>query len=429
MSRLREGPISWAQHPHLERHARQRTRAGEMGWLRRVVDVPFKADVPEVEAALHAVIRRHEALRSTFALDRWGRSSQVVWAPDDRPLTFSLPPQARGGAHVIGEAAPYDPARDWPVRYAMGFSEGGNLRIFVTATHAAADYHGLRVLCDDILGALRAPGGVIVGTPAELQPVDIAEFERSPQGRNGNDRAIGHWISHRDEFAACHERLWGQRRGIGGRQLSATVAFADLRERVDAVVEESRVPASAVMISAVSRAFSMLVGWDVTCFDLVVANRHLPRSGHAVCTLSQRGLLVLPEPTSLGLGEYSKACLPSILAAARSAHYNIEDLEMAMARKGSDQLLRQRLFTVNIIKSDRSLTGRELAETARTEIRISSMNKLEKDVREARHYAYAHLFCFLHPNAIGLVLYTHPELLGESRVEEFVSLIRAVMND
>src|SRR5215212_6803857 len=123
-------------------------------------------DVPALEASLHEVCARHEALRTTFGT-RNGEPVQVVGPP--RPVSLArvdlrgLPPEAREAdvSRLIARESrrPFDLSRDLMLRATLVRLDDEENALLLVTHHIAADGQSVSVLFDDLsalYNALRA---------------------------------------------------------------------------------------------------------------------------------------------------------------------------------------------------------------------------------------------------------------------------------
>ena len=137
-----------------------------------------------LERALREVIRRHEALRTTFAVVL-GEAAQVIGAPLEAPFPWidlrSLPVEARQAEtrRRIDEEArrPFDLARGPLVRMAFLWLADHEQVLLASLHHIVADGWSLGVLVRELVALFQA---FATGRPAPLPdlPVQYADFAR-----------------------------------------------------------------------------------------------------------------------------------------------------------------------------------------------------------------------------------------------------------
>ncbi len=131
-------------------------------------------------AALTAVARRHETLRTRFA-DLAGRPVQIVAAP--QPLTLpeidlrSVPPARRpAGAAALARAEaerPFDLAADLPLRVLLLRVDDAEWWLLLTVHHIVADGWSMGVLVRELSALYREQPG---SEPLPALPVQYADF-------------------------------------------------------------------------------------------------------------------------------------------------------------------------------------------------------------------------------------------------------------
>ncbi|MDA0990534.1 MAG: amino acid adenylation domain-containing protein, partial [Verrucomicrobia bacterium] len=148
-------------------------------------------DVPRLIQVLGSLTRRHESLRTVFAVDA-NAVLQVVQPQMDWPVErVPLPDDGEPWAHPElqrAARAPFDLARGPLVRAVVGQSETHTYLLLVFH-HSIVDGWSLRILYRE-LGALYSRPASPLDAPSTIQPVDFAHWQRAPE-RASNWRA-GH---------------------------------------------------------------------------------------------------------------------------------------------------------------------------------------------------------------------------------------------
>jgi amino acid adenylation domain-containing protein len=139
-------------------------------------------DVPVLAAALSEIVRRHEALRTTFP-EVDGRPVQRIEPPRPVPvpvvdLSAVFPEEAR---RLAGEAAgrPFDLLRDLPLRALLVRTAPEEHELLLTLHHIAADGWSLEILARELEALYRRGGGSVSPlTELPLQYADWAVWQR-----------------------------------------------------------------------------------------------------------------------------------------------------------------------------------------------------------------------------------------------------------
>jgi amino acid adenylation domain-containing protein len=171
--------------------------------------------LPIWSATLAALVRRHEALRTTF-LTEAGRPMQVIApgraAPAPAPLEVDLrrlPPERRAAELIrVGEALgrrPFDLAagpllRAAVVRVAGGGSGGADEAVYLVLHHLIADGWSLTVLLGEMAALYEAAlhGRAAAQPPLPVQAVDHAVWQRQWLQGETLERELSYW---RDQLA------------------------------------------------------------------------------------------------------------------------------------------------------------------------------------------------------------------------------------
>ncbi|GAA0587386.1 condensation domain-containing protein [Streptomyces crystallinus] len=263
------------------------------------VFLPGKGTVDDVVAVCAELVTRHESLRTKFFSGADGSLVQAV------ARSGSL--EAEIYATGPGEDAQfvYDAWRRRSRDRTFDLRGGPPLRALVVVTghtpvlaafcvsHLAADLMSMRTLAAEALSLLAARTARTCGPPPAVtrQPVEQAEFERSPQGRALLARSHAHW---RQQLASAPVTMFPGRpdpRGPGrpdrsSAAMDSTAAFLAVR----ALAGQWRVSTSAVLLTAVGLLLGARSGQPVCALRLLAANRTHPALQHTVANLHQEVL-------------------------------------------------------------------------------------------------------------------------------------------
>lgn len=160
--------------------------------------------LPRVRGALGYLVRRHEALRTTYHLDTEGEPRQRVHPPGALPLTVATTEQdgTPAPAEVVDalRTKSFDLATEWPLRLCVITTARAPKQLVVVLNHIAADAWTVDELEREInaLGAGITTGRPVTLEPVRHQPLDLARHEASPAAAEGKDRSMAYW---RDELA------------------------------------------------------------------------------------------------------------------------------------------------------------------------------------------------------------------------------------
>lgn len=170
-------------------------------------DLPDGATVAGIRLMLNYLVRRHEALRTTYHLDPAGPRQQVH-PPAGLPLVTVT--SERDGAESPAEAverlnlAEFDLASEWPIRACVVTAGGVPRQLVLVLNHMAFDAWTVEMLERElrVVGAAIAGGRPAVLEPVRHQPLDLARHESSPAAIAVKDRAMARWRAEIEQLPA-----------------------------------------------------------------------------------------------------------------------------------------------------------------------------------------------------------------------------------
>ncbi|MBO3750530.1 hypothetical protein J5X84_31020 [Streptosporangiaceae bacterium NEAU-GS5] len=314
----RSGPLTWAQqHMHL--------LIQELGPQSQSVNLKFSwplratAGEDEVLAALRDTVETFDALRTVTV----GDEQRVL-----RSGELAVPVVEAGAGAVVATAGrvaeamwavPFDIAGEWPLRAAL-VSSGGRLRhLVLAASHLAIDQGGGEWIQHRLRGVLaRPPAPVAVPEPVH-QPLDEAEWERSPEGAQRGERAIAH---HEATYQAMPQTMLPRAAAEVERPRFRYLQYdsAALALAVGALAARHKVGHSAVLYAGICAIAGHVSALDRAFLQLTVGNRIAPRTRYSV------GMHTQDVPVSVELGDASIADViarsgTAITRAARFGQY------------------------------------------------------------------------------------------------------------
>src|ERR1041385_4301082 len=169
----RSGPLSWGQLviwlefeglPPGQRH-----QLNEQRW----VALPAGVQRRHVEAAVAALLARHQVLRSTGEIDAHGDPLQTVHDPAPVPVeTVDVPGEPDERALLDGPFAhlarrPFQLEREWPVRTGLVTRGGRPWKLLLVVHHIAIDAWSFRILSRELSELASAAAA---GRPPALAP-------------------------------------------------------------------------------------------------------------------------------------------------------------------------------------------------------------------------------------------------------------------
>lgn len=234
-------------------------------------ELPANASLVRVRSVLNYLIRRHEALRTTYHLDTDAGPQQRVHPPAAVPL-LAVTAERDGTAspsEVIERlsAREFDLAAEWPIRACVITTAGVPCQLVMVLNHMAFDAwtmdrfeHELQVL-----GAGIGSGRPATLEPIRYQPIDLARYEASPQALAAKDRAMAYW---RDEIAELPADTFGSRRGAktgtGPEPHSASLTSPALLHASRRIGQRNHVWPSVVHLAAYTTVMAAYTSGEVT---------------------------------------------------------------------------------------------------------------------------------------------------------------------
>ncbi|WP_246467888.1 condensation domain-containing protein [Allocatelliglobosispora scoriae] len=199
----------WLRHQHLPPAARHEAH------IVISFELPPGVSLAGLRATLNYLVRRHEALRTTYHFDLAADPQQRVQPPSALPVTVVS--TERDGTETPAEAierlstTEFDLAEQWPIRACVLTAGGRPKQLITVLNHMAFDAWTVDRFEREIeaLGAGIAAGRPAVLEPIRHQPCDLAQYESSPRAVAIKDGALAYW---RDEIATMPADTFALRR-------------------------------------------------------------------------------------------------------------------------------------------------------------------------------------------------------------------------
>ncbi|WP_406313217.1 condensation domain-containing protein [Streptosporangium sp. NBC_01639] len=312
-------PLTWGQQAiwRLTRWLDDGDPYFNMPWT---LPVYGRRDLDTVLLALRRLVERHETLRTTCEetpvgpvqrVAREGRLTVEVFdAGEAKPLAAARELSADLAAKG------FDYATEPPLRCAVVTGGGRPRAVAFALSHLAVDGWALDILAADWKGLL---AGDDLPDPG-WQPLDQSAFEREGAGAARGERAFRHWRAAlervpRSLFDFPRREPEEQRFVRVGMESAAVAAAAEtLAARWSVSTASVLTTASAVLLAA-------LTGHGAAVMQLIVANRHDPRTSVMAGTAVQDGLFVLDLPEGT-FADAVRAGHRQALTTYRHAHYD-----------------------------------------------------------------------------------------------------------
>ena len=230
-------------------------------------DLPDGASVAGLRAVLNYLVRRHEALRTTYHLSETS-PTQRVHPPGPLPLTVVTTERdgAASPAEVIEQLSvtDFELATEWPVRACVVVADGRPRQLVLVLNHMAFDAWAVEMFERElqVLGAGVAKGRPAVLEPVRHQPVDLARHEASAPALAAKDAALARWRVRIEELPA--DIFSGRRQPGGSAACSATLTSPALLGATRQIAQQHRVWPYLVHLAAYSMVLAAYTGGPAT---------------------------------------------------------------------------------------------------------------------------------------------------------------------
>ena len=265
---LREGPLQWGMAWEAWLTFQSERKAQYPG-LNFEHEIPADTPLRTVEAAVAALIERHEVLRTTFAADEDGHPVQRVWSPEP-VVVHELDRVADPDAVEAFKTRDFEIDTEWPCRFAV-VSRGEGQALLASFSHIAMDDLAREILMRDFgeiwdaASSDRKPDL----PPVECQPLDYAVYERSEKTSALRERSKQYWQQKLDEMPGAElGEVPEFTRYVNCRMRSRPAAL-----RLERIAKHIGVPMSAVFTAVFSLAVKGATSKDVLPLEVASHGR------------------------------------------------------------------------------------------------------------------------------------------------------------
>ncbi|MEU6477895.1 condensation domain-containing protein [Streptomyces sp. NPDC047017] len=310
-------------------------------------------DVPDdtVLAALTALVRQYESLRTNFLQDDRGRPVQAVRPPWEVAFEERTEGDASDLPAVTERLAAraIDPARDRPVRFALINEPGKGAWVVAMAMHSAIDGQSWAVLERAFLALMDTEGGAPPFPPAR-QPREQAELDHSADKARYRERVRAYW---RDRYRTIPQGMFPDYRPapvghFDGHTPPSPYERVTLKSRAlsfaaERVAARRKMSPGVVYLAAFGAALSSLSGSKRCVVSMDTANRADPLLSAAVGCFFQPALVVfdvMAQDTSEAL---LTKVFRAVVAAQRHARYSTLEMTEERARVGHERGMHLRI--------------------------------------------------------------------------------------
>lgn len=320
------------------------------------LNIRFRVHLPpgvtreQVLGALHALVRRHEALRTRFVAGPDGEPRQSC---DDGEPAVEIRETGPGGVRRLAVREeerlwrePFQHEYEWPLRACVIVADGSPRQVVFVLSHLAVDAWGCSVLRADFLALLRDERAE--PACAGWQPRARAAYEMSLLGRRAAATALDHW---RRVLETLPSTTFPVRPEAGETPLFPGVGLHSvaLAAAARVLAGRYRVGPAAVLVGVLSAVIGVRTGTDAVPLFLAAGNRSTPMDAASVGTFYQGApALIRLESGSLA-GTVRNAHRASTLAYLRGQSDPREVARLlaeVRARRGADIDLSS---TVNVV--------------------------------------------------------------------------------
>ncbi|GGM22160.1 condensation domain-containing protein [Dactylosporangium sucinum] len=307
---------------------------GEADWAGGTMPLRDGQTVAELAALLAAVMGRHQSLRTRFRLDEAGQPRQslsaegevcleVVEAGDRDPETVAEAVRERL------ETAPFDPAEDWSVRWAVVCRDGVASWFVALYTHLVLDGYGIEALTADLSDATAADAEV-PGVP----PFEQARRQRAATARRQQAASLRHWEQHLRTIAP--ERFPSVEAPAEPRWWDVSYDSPATYLALHEVAARTKVHSGTVLLAAYAVALARVSGDPRTVLRTLVSNRFRPGFREAVAPVAQSALCVI-DVTGQTFDEVVATAFQSQMSAGLHAYYDPRELWAMIERVGAER--------------------------------------------------------------------------------------------
>ncbi len=380
---------------------------------------------PVLHRAIHFLVERHPALRTTFVFGPAGHALQRVHPAADLVVeTLSAvecpgSPEGSGpdGAPARSPRTGWDLRDRWPARWTICSRTGEAHLVLCRIHHRVAGRHARVVLAGELnvaVANLTAGRPVGQGLPDAVTPRDLGDAERSARGRRA---AAGLRRRIRDQLARLPStpiplditRPVGpgtavvESDGFHGR-----IATEQLGDAVRRVATEARVPPSAVLLSATTLALRRTLPALLPFCWRVFSDRSRDPRRAAVCYSPGDFLVQVPVGDRDELPAVAPATWRQMLAGLRHQVPGdlvlIEETRRESRRRGVRMDLP---FWFNFVTRD----GREAAEAAAADAGADDVVTVSRfPAYPGRHFSFQVSWA---PPRLLIDVYAHSFLVGD----------------
>ncbi|MFE9255263.1 condensation domain-containing protein [Streptomyces sp. NPDC006879] len=259
--------------------------------------VPAGTGLDAAIEALHTLVVRHEALRTTFPTPSdTAPREQVASAEGEFTVTVLdhelLPQEVADYAEAIARqarAGRFRLDREFPLRISFVCLGGTPVFVAMASSHAVTDGSALTVLREEWLSLL---AGETLPPLTALTPLDLAAEEATPAGVRRAKAAVAHWER---IIRTGPQAMFAEPRATGtdSRQPQLTLRSQRGSRALTLVAQRTGALPNTVLLTAWCALLAHRAGQSSCVLAVPTSNRFLPQLARSVNTVSQDALLCL----------------------------------------------------------------------------------------------------------------------------------------
>jgi hypothetical protein len=298
--------------------------------------LPAGATVEDVAADLRFLVCRYAALRTRLSYTADGTPQQVAAAAGEMVMEVvdagdADPEQVAAELHRRYDAYVFDEAREWPVRWAAVTSHGAATHEVWAISHLVADGPSMVLMLDD-LASRDGVTGAAAGPVTSLQPIELARWQASPDGKRKSAAALRRWERLLREIPA--------RRFPGSNPKEPPyweLGYSSPASHLASLLLAARTGTSTttVMLAGFAIALSRVTGISPAVVQVVMNNRFRRELAGTVSPLA------LPVPVVIDVdGEFDEVTRRAwrrAIGAYQLSYYDPRDRDELIARVGRER--------------------------------------------------------------------------------------------
>jgi hypothetical protein len=325
-ARARKGPLTWAQREMGNLIEAAPPDSRHLFNIPLVLRVPAGCSLTEALAAVRAAVQTHVPLRTAFEGASFPELTLRTreFGSVDVTVVEGERTQLGSTARVVRNACRYTcpagkSAYEDPVRIAITTLDGSPAYLSLCISHLTADGVGVRNLAKYLTHRLWGIGVDDGFRESNLEPVDVADFEASPDGGRRDAKAARYW---RQCLGELSDEACAPVRGTAGAAFPRVrLQSWALRTAHAVLARRYRVSQNAVLCTAMLYLMCAKTGRRRFLCGIPASNRATSEARSYTGLLAQHGF-ALWQVVGSDFGKTAKAVFTANLRAFRHGRYN-----------------------------------------------------------------------------------------------------------